>query len=121
MVKTLGSALALFALALAGPSWAGGGAQATAKAHVAGGELVGVLDGETASFDDIPFAAPPLGPLRWAPPQPAPAWKGVRDATAFGPACPQPINKDGRINGGGYFGPISEAAVRHRLHAVWIE
>jgi carboxylesterase type B len=38
----------------------------------------------------IPFAAPASGELRWRPPRPAAAWQGVRDATAFGPDCPQP-------------------------------
>ncbi|MBU2363786.1 MAG: carboxylesterase family protein [Alphaproteobacteria bacterium] len=37
----------------------------------------------------IPFAAPPVGDLRWRPPRPAPAWGGVRAATAVGPQCPQ--------------------------------
>lgn len=41
-------------------------------------------------FLGIPFAAPPVGPLRWAPPQPARHWHGVREATAFGPHCMQP-------------------------------
>ncbi len=37
----------------------------------------------------MPYAAPPVGPLRWRPPQPAAAWDGVRPATAFGPDFPQ--------------------------------
>lgn len=40
-------------------------------------------------FRGIPFAAPPLGPLRWKPPQPAISWKGVRDATAQPASCIQ--------------------------------
>jgi para-nitrobenzyl esterase len=42
-----------------------------------------------AAFLGIPYAAQPVGPLRWHAPEAAPAWKGVRDAAEFGPACPQ--------------------------------
>jgi para-nitrobenzyl esterase len=45
-------------------------------------------DGESV-FLGVPFAAPPVGPLRWKAPQPAAHWSGVRAADAFGPACIQ--------------------------------
>jgi len=59
-------------------------------ATVSAGQLRGSLtyDGE-AVFKGIPFAQPPVGALRWHEPIPVKAWTGVRDATAFGPACYQ--------------------------------
>ncbi len=41
------------------------------------------------AFKGIPFAAPPVGKLRWKAPQPAAAWEGVRDCFDYGPGCPQ--------------------------------
>ncbi len=41
-------------------------------------------------FKGIPYAAPPVAELRWKPPQPVKPWSGVRQATEFGDACPQP-------------------------------
>jgi para-nitrobenzyl esterase len=41
------------------------------------------------TFLGIPFAAPPVGDLRWRPPQPAASWSGIRQATSFGSACAQ--------------------------------
>jgi para-nitrobenzyl esterase len=55
----------------------------------ADGRLRGQAAGTTDEFLGIPYAAPPVGPLRWRPPQPAAHWTGVRPATKFGPHCPQ--------------------------------
>ena len=53
------------------------------------------LDSGILKFSGIPFAAPPVGALRWKAPQTAPAWEGTRDATAFSPTCWQPLSPPG--------------------------
>ncbi|HEX7213501.1 MAG TPA: carboxylesterase family protein [Methylomirabilota bacterium] len=53
------------------------------------GALRGVRERGLAVFRGIPFAAPPVGPLRFMPPEPPPRWSGVRDAGRFGQAAPQ--------------------------------
>src|SRR5512134_702304 len=57
--------------------------------RVENGELQGAVDDGVASFKGIPFAAPPVGDLRWRPPQPAARWTGVRQAAEFGANCMQ--------------------------------
>jgi para-nitrobenzyl esterase len=63
------------------------------------GQLQGVVADGVASFKGIPFAAPPVGELRWRPPQAAAKWTGVRQASEFGADCMQ-----------GRFGPPPAAA-----------
>ena len=80
----------LLGLALASPApWAA--ADAAPMAHVDTGGLSGIHDASSGldEFKGIPYAAPPVGTLRWKPPQPAAAWNGVRAADHFGPRCMQ--------------------------------
>jgi para-nitrobenzyl esterase len=65
------------------------------RVKVETGVVKGAVDNGVAAFKGIPFAAPPVGALRWKAPQPAPHWKGVREAVEFGPRCMQgPIYND---------------------------
>ncbi len=73
-----------------------GSALADPQVKIEQGALSGAVDGGISVFRDIPFAAPPVGDLRWRSPQPAPAWTGTRDATLFGPVCPQALRTDGK-------------------------
>jgi para-nitrobenzyl esterase len=57
--------------------------------RIGSGALHGVAGDGSVAFKGIPYAAPPVGPLRWRPPQPPAPWSGVREATAFRPVCPQ--------------------------------
>jgi para-nitrobenzyl esterase len=57
---------------------------------VESGVIRGARESGVRIFRGIPYAAPPVAELRWKPPQPPAVWPGVRDATAFGPWCPQP-------------------------------
>jgi para-nitrobenzyl esterase len=54
------------------------------------GKVQGTAVGSVHVFKGIPYALPPIGPMRWKPPLPVPAWKETRDATQFGAACIQP-------------------------------
>jgi para-nitrobenzyl esterase len=85
-------ALAILAAALAaiaGPA-TGGPVVATT-----GGPVRGAVTDGFFTFRGIPYAAPPIGALRWRPAQPATPWKDVRAATEFGADCEQPIRSDG--------------------------
>jgi para-nitrobenzyl esterase len=54
------------------------------------GAVRGTVVSDTFAFLGVPYAAAPTGDRRWRPPVAPTAWEGIRDATAFGPSCPQP-------------------------------
>ena len=56
---------------------------------VEGGLVKGTVEDGLSVYRGIPYAAPPIGDLRWRPPQPSPKWEGVRAADQFGRACVQ--------------------------------
>ena len=58
--------------------------------RVDSGWVRGQVSAGTVRFQGVPYAAPPVGPLRWTAPRPAAAWSGIRDATAPGNRCSQP-------------------------------
>src|SRR5690349_4119246 len=62
------------------------------RIRIDSGEIEGEVDGEARRFRGIPFAAPPVGALRWKRPQPVPAWDGVRTTTTYSAKCPQVAN-----------------------------
>ena len=61
------------------------------------GRVEGVSDGPLHVFRGIPYAEPPVGPLRWRPPSPMPRWTDTLKASQFGPACTQPATRIANI------------------------
>ena len=66
-----------------------GPALAAPQVQVDAGRVAGLAQGGVEAFLGIPFAAPPVGALRWRAPQPAHRWHGVRQATHYGHDCMQ--------------------------------
>lgn len=60
--------------------------------RIQSGRLAGSHENNVEVYRGIPYAAAPIGDLRWHAPMDFPAWEGIRPATQFGPACPQPFN-----------------------------
>ena len=100
------------------------------RATIDSGTLAGEASADGAVFKGVPYAAAPVGDLRWAPPQAVRPWATERPASAYGPNCPQKLNPSGAPNAGGATGPISEDclflnvwAPAHASHApvmVWL-
>jgi para-nitrobenzyl esterase len=61
------------------------------------GKLQGAKENDLFVFKGVPFAAPPVGNLRWMPPQPVSSWKGVRPALEYGTIAPQNPMPEGFI------------------------
>jgi para-nitrobenzyl esterase len=89
MLARLSLFAAAICAALCSPSFAEPGPVVQAPA----GGLQGVVEKGAIVFKGIPYALPPVGPLRWTPPQPVPTWSGVRPADQFGPVCYQSVAK----------------------------
>ena len=123
----------LGALAVGAPavsaSTVGGKAATSASAPVVGtanGAVRGLANGAVDEFLGIPYAAPPVGALRWRPPHPAASWPGVRDATQFAPHCPQPASPFGQASTSenclflNVFTPSRQRSGSHHPVMVWI-
>jgi para-nitrobenzyl esterase len=83
----IASLAACLSLLVAAPAFA----QIVDPVRTASGLIAGTTGSEKGVrvFKGIPFAAPPVGRLRWRDPQPPAPWQGVRSATEFGPRCMQ--------------------------------
>ena len=86
---------------------------AEAQVKTAAGLVQGttVADGAVRVFRGVPYAAPPVGALRWQAPQPVVAWQGVRDATKAGPGCMQ-----GKVFGDINLPELSEDCLTLNIH-----
>ena len=98
--------LALTMMGLA-PASAARADEPAPTARTDAGPVTGLTRGPARVFLAIPFAAPPVGPLRWAPPAAPKPWTEARAATTPGPGCPQKVMA-GVPNLGGYMGATSE-------------
>ncbi|WP_155361318.1 carboxylesterase/lipase family protein [Acrocarpospora macrocephala] len=76
-------------LLMAAPAEASTGIVSTGVVRTDAGAVRGTVAADHRTFQGIPFAAPPVGALRWRAPQPVEPWRGVRDATRPGPRCAQ--------------------------------
>jgi para-nitrobenzyl esterase len=92
MFRSLAAAAALAVFATA--------ASAAPTVAIDSGTLSGTAAAGVDVYKGIPYAAPPVGPLRWRPPAPPAAWTGTRDATSFGAICPQPKRPDAVVAAG---------------------
>ena len=81
---------ACIAIALLG-YWSASAGSTIREVTVVGGKVEGTFDDGVASFKGVPYAAAPLGALRWQAPQSVIPWKGVRKTNSFALPCPQSV------------------------------
>ena len=114
-VSTVGVAATILTVGTSGAvaSPASGGANPTVRTD--DGFVRGMATGTVDEFLGLPYAAPPTGNLRWRSPAPPAAWDGVRDATQFGPSCPQVL--DPKLNPELPPGAISEDCLYLNVYA----
>jgi para-nitrobenzyl esterase len=100
----------------------GGSAKAQVRTTQSG-PVKGITTGTVVQFRDVPYAAPPVGKLRWRAPEKPATWAGTRDASAYGPACEQqltvyPVSEDClTLN---IFAPANATATSKLPVMVWI-
>lgn len=87
----------------------------TTKSGLVKGKLLPALNGKVRAFLGIPYGKPPVGNLRFRPPQPADPWKGVKDATSYSNSCFQLLDTKfpGRIRRG-----TTTMCIKHSLHKL---
>ena len=101
-----------------------GSEHASLVVSTANGAVRGADAGTTNEFLGLPYAAPPVGALRWRAPAPAASWHGVRDATQLAPHCAQSASPFGQASTSEdclYLNVFTPAHARGRLPVmVWI-
>jgi len=78
---------AFLLVTLAAGAVAPAGIAVATPVEVEGGLVEGVVEGDLAVYKGVPFAAPPVGDLRWRPPQPVEGWSGSLEAKEYAPGC----------------------------------
>ncbi len=107
---------ALAALLIVGLQATSAPADTPVSVRTEAGTVIGREANGIDVFKGVPFAASTAGANRWRPPQPVARWPDPRDASAYGPACPQ-TTFGAQPNGGGYAGPTSEDCLNLNVFA----
>jgi para-nitrobenzyl esterase len=125
--SSLGFAFALAALfaclACGAPTWASAGDPVIVTEN---GRLQGVVGTQMVQYLGIPYAAPPVGLLRWTPPQGFGRWKGIFQATQPGSECPQVDQAGTSVVGDenclflNVYAPLGKNGVKPRGRAVMV-